>query len=300
MAAPKPFDGSPQGITKFLRALFLVFEANRKYYEVDPARKILYALSFMSEGTAEGWAGTVIDEMREANHTGTPKYVTWAAFESDLVGAFESPNLMREAQLALATIRQGSRPAAEFFIEFDTIRPFTKFNDATLLFFATEALTTALNNKVSAVDPAPTTYDAYKKAALRLDSSWRAVQTSKTVAKATVAVAPAPAKAAPAPRAPFPFHYAPQAHSAPVASTSTAPPARAHDGVVPMDIDRAKGGKTAVDMSTVRCYNCQQFGHRAYQCPLPPTAAHVRALLAALPDDVRKEVMKEGFPKDQA
>ena len=91
----------------------------------DPMRRIRFALSYMKEKFALQWASRVIGELEE----GTRKYERWNDFRDDLIAAFSNANKKEQAQRKLELLRQGMRPAEEFFVKFEEYKALAKYND---------------------------------------------------------------------------------------------------------------------------------------------------------------------------
>src|SRR3979490_1370106 len=122
IARPEPFDGSAEKIDIFLRELYLNFEDEASYFQVDHMRKIRFALSYMKEKFAAQWASRITGELE----VGARSYQSWEEFRMELLATFHDPNKKETAQRRLEQLKQGGKPAAEFFVEFEEHRSTVK------------------------------------------------------------------------------------------------------------------------------------------------------------------------------
>src|SRR3979490_2673003 len=81
IARPEPFDGSAEKIDIFLRELYLNFEDEASYFQVDHMRKIHFALSYMKEKFAAQWASRITGELE----VGARSYQSWEEFCMELL-----------------------------------------------------------------------------------------------------------------------------------------------------------------------------------------------------------------------
>jgi Retrotransposon gag protein len=124
VAAPDSYDGSPEKLDIFLRQLYLTFSDDVEVFK-DPMRKIRFALSYMKDKFALQWASRIIGELED----GSRRYKSWEEFRTDLVAAFSNANKKEQAQRKLELLRQGSRPAEEYFVEFEEYKALAKYNN---------------------------------------------------------------------------------------------------------------------------------------------------------------------------
>ena len=120
IAAPDPFDGSKASLTPFLRTLALSFVA---YGLRTDEQKIVFTLSYMKGGLAGPWADAYTDRALHSDDWGT-----WEEFMMSLHSTFEDHDEEKTAQHRLDALRQGRKPAEEFFLEFDQLAQRTKYS----------------------------------------------------------------------------------------------------------------------------------------------------------------------------
>ena len=90
---------------------------------------MLYALSFMTRGTAKVWA----HNQTQATIDGTSSIPTFEAFIKQVENAFEDPDRSRTAYTKLHDLKMSSSISAdEYTAQFEILAGRTNFNDAAL------------------------------------------------------------------------------------------------------------------------------------------------------------------------
>ena len=125
VAQPELFDGLPKKLDIFLCKLYLNFEDDPSYFKADHMRKICFMLSYMKFKAVAQWASFVIGELE----TKTRSYKNWDEFCEQVKVAFRDHNKKDAAQWKLEQLKQGTRLAAEFFIEFEECKALAGYND---------------------------------------------------------------------------------------------------------------------------------------------------------------------------
>jgi len=167
-ADPQPYDGSPGKLDEFLSDLRLCFLADRKRFDTERS-KILYALSYMKEGSAHAWT---VNETKKEDVGG---YANWEEFEKTLRGRFQMGNKKVEAQNFLRKLYQKGRMVEEYFDEFEAYHPYSGYNDDALIGILREHLDLNLLNAMYTQNEMPTTYLGWKKLAICKDRQlWEA------------------------------------------------------------------------------------------------------------------------------
>ena len=281
IARPEPFDGSAEKIDIFLCELYLNFEDEAAYFQVDHMRKICFALSYMKVKFAAQWASHITGELE----TGTRSYQSWEEFRTELLVTFHDPNKKEMAQRRLEQLRQGGRLATEFFVEFEEHRSQAGYNDEGYIALLKKNLSPQVVEWIYTLENIPTTYDQWKSYALCFDSHLRKYQATR---KGTIGP-----KVWQTPRSQQ-TAYAPRDQTAPQLLT---PPSAL--GPQPMEVDRAQGKPVRV----VMCFNCREQGHIARNCPKPRGIQKVRATIDGWTKEERKEMLdmleKEDFQEGQ-
>ena len=281
IARPEPFDGSAEKIDIFLRELYLNFEDEASYFQVDHMRKIRFALSYMKEKFAAQWASRITGELE----VGARSYQSWEEFRMELLATFHDPNKKEMAQRRLEQLKQGGKPAAEFFVEFEEHRSQAGYNDEGYVALLKKNLSPQVVERIYALEAIPTTYDQWKSYALRFDSHLREYQAMrKGTIEPKVWQTPRSQKMA----------YAPQDQTVPQPFT---PPSTR--GPQPMEVDQTRGKPVRM----VTCFNCREQGHIARNCPKPRGMQKVRATIDGWTKEERKEMLemlkKEDFQEGQ-
>ena len=93
VAKPEIFDGKMENFEKFKRQFHLYLMGNTRLFDEDD-KKIMFVLSYMTEGLADQWAQNVMDEALANNDT----LPTWNAFVQSLEQTFSDTNKTKNAQ----------------------------------------------------------------------------------------------------------------------------------------------------------------------------------------------------------
>ncbi|KAI0369160.1 hypothetical protein BV20DRAFT_968348 [Pilatotrama ljubarskyi] len=163
-------------------------------------------------------------------------------FWTEVDKTYVDPNVVKTAQANLEQCLMGSRPAADFFQEFEELANLAGYStaDKHLIDLVERHSKPSIINTIYASGEEPTSYEDWKTRITNIDTFWRKGQIVRGHAPSLLAF---PSSSRPAPSAPSPSMRNP----APVASTSTAPPIptrRDGTGIVygghgqSMDLDR--------------------------------------------------------------
>jgi hypothetical protein len=284
IARPEPFDGTPEKLDIFIRELYLNFEEDAAYFNADHMRKIRFALSYMKAKFAAQWASRITGELE----AGTRTYKDWDTFRTQLLTAFRDPNKKEAAQRRLEQLKQGTKPAAEFFVEFEENKSLAGYNDEGYIALLKRNLSSQVLERIYALETIPTTYDQWKLYALRFDSHLREYQALKSGPmgpRVWQSRNPNMSRVTPQPSTPQ--------------QVSTQPPQPPMSGPQPMDVDTTRGRPARV----LTCFNCNEKGHIARNCPKPRGIQKFRALVEGWTNEQKAEVLeslkKEGFSEGQ-
>ncbi len=167
-ADPQPFDGTSGKLEEFLSDLRLCFLADSGRFDT-PRKQIIYALSYMKGGSAHAWAVNQSKSLQENREL----WATWTDFEKALRGRFEMGDRKVEAQDALHDLRQGGRPAEEYFDIFEAHRPYSGLNDDSCIQLVRHGLHPGLLDSIYNQNELPKTYQEWKDLAIRKDRQFR-------------------------------------------------------------------------------------------------------------------------------
>jgi hypothetical protein len=245
----------------------------------------MFALSYMTEGSAAAWADLYTDRALDTEDWGT-----WANFKRELTEQFGDSAKEKAAQHALENLKQGSKTADEFFTEFDTLVSKAKYSEAThsdyLMVLVERNMGIALMDKVANIVPAPTTYTGLRAKVQEVDRAWR----RRVDMKRSFGF-----PSGPAPRQASTYSASKPATTTPSpAPRSSAPgPSGVYPGRgQPMDIDARNE-----DMKNRACFRCHKPGHVSRFCPEKRTNNSAPA--AAKPFSIR-EVLTSMSEEDKA
>jgi Retrotransposon gag protein/Zinc knuckle len=272
VAAPDAYDGSPEKLDPFLRQLYLTFSDDPTSFR-DPMRKIRFALSYMKEKFALQWANRIIGELEDGSRT----YDDWKLFRQDLISAFANPNKKEQAQRKLEQLRQGGRPAEEFFVEFEEYKAFARYNDEGYVALLKRNLNSGIVRRIYELETVPETYEKWKQYALRFDQNYREYQSLMTGPKKQTDQNPR--------------RYSDRHNTTPTPSEPPPTPKSVDTGAgQPMDIDRYRS--TIPEKRT--CYNCGKAGHISKNCrsERAPRVQQFRMMYGALSPEERVEFQK--------
>ncbi|KAL5532447.1 hypothetical protein ACEPAF_6017 [Sanghuangporus sanghuang] len=169
VAKPRDFDGEHDYVD-FKRELRLYIYASESEFRTNKS-KIMFALSYMKSGAAARWAESYTSGAVDAdgNLTFTD---AWDAFLKKLDTSFDDPARSQKAFERLDAMYQGDLNADEFFNKFDICRVdaglATEAHDEWLMSRLKRALNPKVVEGVMRLPNEPTSYEEFKKAAVKL------------------------------------------------------------------------------------------------------------------------------------
>jgi len=108
MNMPTPFTGDRKKLEEFLIETDMYLTINEDTYNND-SQQIIFALSFMKDGTTELWKQSFWTQARENNNLGT-----WGQFKRALRESFSTPNKEDDAVTKMKTETMSSQMADEY------------------------------------------------------------------------------------------------------------------------------------------------------------------------------------------
>lgn len=270
VADPQPFSGDRTQSDSFIRSVRTVFHLQPSRFPAgDEGRRILFALGHMKQGHAAVWANNIATAMLDPE-TDNP-YATFDDFQDAFEKAFGNADKAQKARTELAKLSMKPGDSVEeYTTQFETYAKLTGYNDEALIEIYSNGLLQRMVDKIysNPEGTLPPTLEAWKTKARQLDNLYQQYLVKKSQARSpnTQTKAPNP----PSVRAP---------------ATTTSPPAPKQSDAMEVD-----GGRRSV-RKTVRCYNCNEFGHIARDCTKPKR--EYRSVRATEIAEVVRAVLKE-------
>lgn len=298
LKAPTPFSGKREDLRKFLQEVKIYLLANADAYPND-MDKVLFVLSYMSEGDANSWKEEFFDtaEQKAAQVDGAKLDLgTYDKLIKQITDDFSPYDAPKDAIYEMKELKMGNTSIEEHVAKFKMLVTKSKLekNDAVAEYFR-ETLPIALQRNILSLSDPPTTLDDWYKWAIKLQNNFIRMKSaiSKTQSRGGNTTSNSNKKYTE--RGPRRFYFD-QSQKDPNA----------------MDVDYMSTEERNDLMKRGACFNCKTVGHLSKDCPnrkkkfTPPQKmkgkelhAHVRALLAEMEDQDKEEFFedaaKEGF-----
>jgi hypothetical protein len=183
---PPIFDGDRSKTLAFLLAVTTHFTVNPDEYPNDKVKK-LFALSWMTEGTAIPWAQKELERILDLEEettanisvapTGGAEAETWTAFANRFKKYFSDVVTKQIAQNKLQTLKQGTRRVDDYVAEFQaTAIQSGLAEEASLILLFKNGLNRPIREKMTGLLDQPTELIKWFEYSTRFDNQWFADQ----------------------------------------------------------------------------------------------------------------------------
>ena len=298
---PTPFSGKREDLRKFLQEIKIFLLGNADAYPTD-LDKILFVLSYMSEGDANSWKEEFFNSAEQtAAQTGTTLTLgTYKNFIEEIEKDFSPYDAPKDAIYEMKELKLGKSSIEEHVSKFKMLVTKLKLakNDAVAEYFR-ETLPVQLQTKIMSLPTPPTTLNEWYKWAIQLQNNYIRMQTAINRTQGN--------------------HVTPNTNNQ---KTNSKGPRRFyfdHSQKDPnaMDVDAMTTQEREDIMKKGLCFGCKEPGHISRNCPkknqgrAPPPPppqkkwkgkelhTHIKALVAQMEDDDAntffEEAAKEGF-----
>ena len=170
LGTPTPYDGNRDNLDDFLMEVEMYIQINDKIYDTDK-KKIIFALSYMKEGTAGPWKQNFWATEKLDDQTAP---WTWTRFKDTLKASFAPPDRPGEALTLLITERQGNRTVDEFIAEFKINASQSGLKeDLSLIKWFSVGINPQLARKIRELERVPSTIQEWYDWASKLDLNFR-------------------------------------------------------------------------------------------------------------------------------
>ena len=170
LGQPPTFDGDPAKARGWFNNAQLYLLVNKDIYN-DNDRKIVFALSFMREGSAALWALTKTEAAFKKN---PPSFGTWQDFLNKFSTSFILENTKDQAIAWMTTTKVDKKtPLMEYISQFKNNAMLSEINNEDVLInFFSRGIPPSLMKKIYGMDMVPTTIDKWYQQTLRFQHVW--------------------------------------------------------------------------------------------------------------------------------
>jgi hypothetical protein len=288
LKTPTPFSGKREDLRKFLQEVKIYLLANGDLYTSDQD-KILFVLSYMSEGDANSWKEEFFDtkEQTEPLDLGT-----YDALIKQIVKDFSPYDAPKDAIYEMKELKMGNTPVEEHVSKFKMLVTKSKLakNDAVAEYFR-ETLPVPLQTKILSLSDPPTTLDGWYEWAVKLQNNFLRMRSAISKTQARGGNLSSNSNKKPKGNEPRRFFFR-----------------REEKDPNAMDVDAMTMEERDEMMKAGLCFRCKKPGHVSQNCPnrnkAPPPPppkkmkgkelhAHVRALMAQMEEEDVEEFLEE-------
>jgi hypothetical protein len=222
---------------------------NPRKFEYQDQKEIDFVLSYMKTGLAGQWADNYVDMVRIRQQDEITYISTAEDFWIEMDKSFKDTQEVKEAQKKLATIKQGTLTAEEFFQKFESLYMLAGYHngyDSVLINMLEQNMNYHLVHAIVVTqDGPPVKYKEWRDKAIRIDNLERSFRQSTRQSNY--------------PQPPRP-NYQPRNNDN-RSSVPTSKPTTFSGRGQPMELGKVR--------SNDGCYRCGENGHIARDCTLP-------------------------------
>ena len=296
LKTPTPFSGKRDDLRKFLQEIKIYLLANSDAYPSN-LDKVLFVLSYMSEGDANSWKEEFFDtaEQKAAQDNASLSLGTYDELIALIVKDFSPYDAPKDAIYEMKELKMGNNTSIEEHVsKFKMLVTRSKLakNDAVVEYFR-ETLPIPLQRNIMSLSSPPTDLDGWYDWAVKLQNNFLRLKNAilKTQNRGNSSSSNTNKKTTE--KGPRRFYFDPNQKD---------PNA--------MDVDSMTTEERTALMKKGACFICRMIGHLSRDCPnkkkTPPPKmkgkelhAHVRALLAEMEEEDKDEFFadaaEEGF-----
>jgi hypothetical protein len=262
VADPPIFKGERNALDSFIRSVRTCFTLSPSRFPIgDEVRRILFTLGYIQGGTAGTWANNTTNAFLDPLIPNP--YNTFEEFQNALERSFGSLDRAQKARTELDALHMKSGDSVEeFTTAFEALSVHTSYNEEALIQHYRKGLLHRIVEKIygDSNGQLPATLEDWKTKARHIDYLYHEFKALNLRSQASVN---------------RPTNFLPHTKPPVAAPSIPAVPAAAAEA---MDVDGHR-------KRSLRCYNCQRFGHIARNCPQPKVNRSIRS--ADLEETVR-------------